>query len=362
MACPLLEKLAPETRNLIYEYVLTFDAPLKHAQKMQPFINKLYQRSDSETETTSSAGSSDMADTLHRVDTALLSTCKLIFQEAIVTFYEKNVIYLDVEDCEVTSIVSPQATDLSLARQVMMKITDWNNDTKSLCALGNGIHFVREGLPAIFPKLHTATLCIPTDSSESPVQALFAFAGLLHSSSNHDGVVFEGIGSVTARSVSQPRINYSVQCKEIVKSWTNEELEFSRSCGLDQWSARSMYLYSQDGHVHRDAIILFNEARRFYLPKGYPEVAEGSFEFWTIIDQVWYQTRLSMPRMPAIQDIVEYLHNLGVQAAPMAMQLNDASSGSSSGAESGGGEDDAFNSIEQKPKSEPDSVENGTAG
>jgi hypothetical protein len=105
MACPLLEKLAPETRNLIYEYVLTFDTPLKHARKLQPFINQLYHRDDSETETASGATSSHTWDSLQRVDTALLGTCRLIFKEAIVAFYENNTIYLDTEDCDVARIV-----------------------------------------------------------------------------------------------------------------------------------------------------------------------------------------------------------------------------------------------------------------
>jgi len=104
MACPLLEKLATETRNLIYEYVLTFNTPLKHARKMQPFIEKLYQSSDSETDTESSAGSSHMEDTLQSVGTALLSTCRLIFKEAVVIFYENNTIYLDADHCEVARI------------------------------------------------------------------------------------------------------------------------------------------------------------------------------------------------------------------------------------------------------------------
>ena len=132
MACPLLEKLAPETRNLIFEYVLTFNTPLKHAGKMQPFIEKLYQSSDSETDTESSAGSSHMEDTLQSVGTALLTICRLIFKEAVVIFYETNTLYHDADHCEVAKIFSPQATDLSLATKVTMKITEWDDNTKSL--------------------------------------------------------------------------------------------------------------------------------------------------------------------------------------------------------------------------------------
>lgn len=37
----LLDKLAPEIRNVIYEYVLSFDTPLKHVTRMKPFVKKL---------------------------------------------------------------------------------------------------------------------------------------------------------------------------------------------------------------------------------------------------------------------------------------------------------------------------------
>jgi len=41
MSCPLLNKLAPETRVLIYEYVLSFGMPVKHATNLKPFLHKL---------------------------------------------------------------------------------------------------------------------------------------------------------------------------------------------------------------------------------------------------------------------------------------------------------------------------------
>lgn len=356
MACPLLEKLAPETRNLIYKYVLTFDAPLKHAQKLQPFINKLYQRSDSETGNTSSAGSSDMADSFQCVDTALLSTSRLIFNEAIAAFYENNVIYLDADHCEAASIVSPRATDLSLATQVMMKITGWDDDTKSLSGFCNGINFALEGLPAVFPKLRTATLYISTDSCETPVAGLFAFADYLRRSPYHEDVVFEGVGSVTARSVNQPRINYLVQCKKTVERWTNEEPEFSWQSPFHM-SARSMYPYSQDGHVHPAAIRSFNAARRSYLPGSYPEVAEDSFEFWTIVDEEWRQKQIVMQHIPAIQNVVGHLQNLSVLTTRPTTQPNDTSSEKSSGSEPEG-RNYASSSFEEKPESEFDSAAN----
>jgi hypothetical protein len=41
-SCPLLDKLAPETRTLIYEYILSFDTPVKHVTNLKkPFLGKL---------------------------------------------------------------------------------------------------------------------------------------------------------------------------------------------------------------------------------------------------------------------------------------------------------------------------------
>lgn len=42
MACPLLNKLPPELRKKIYEYILYFDdVPLRHITQLQPFVKKL---------------------------------------------------------------------------------------------------------------------------------------------------------------------------------------------------------------------------------------------------------------------------------------------------------------------------------
>jgi hypothetical protein len=359
MACPLLENLAPETRNLIYEYVLTFDTPLKHAQKMKPFINKLYQNSDSEAETTSmsSVGPSHVEESLQRVDTALLSTSRLIFKEAILTFYENNTIYLDADDFEVAIVKSPQATDLSLATQVMMKITSWKNAAKSLSACVNGLEFVFEGFPTIFPKLRIAEIYIYTDNSKEPVKTLFDFADQLHRFSD---VAFEGVCSFTARNVSQPGIDMRVQYKGVMERWAKEAEEehgFSWPSPLDM-SARAMDRHSQGGQVNRNAIQSFRQMRRAYLPDGYPEVAEGSFEFWTIVDDAFRQTQLLMQQMPAINTVVTQLHGLAVQRIAPTTQLNDASPEKSIGNELGE-EDDASNPFEQKPESELGSAQNG---
>jgi hypothetical protein len=361
MACPLLGKLAPETRNLIYEYVLTFDTPLKHAQKMKPFINKLYQRSDSEAETASDVGPSRMEDSRQRVDTALLSASRLIFKEAIVVFYENNTIYLDADDCDVASIKSPQATDLSLATQVSMKLSIYDKNDKSLSGYHNGMDFVQEGFPTVFPKLRTATIVISTDNLSKPVQVLFGLAADLHDSSAYSDAVFEGAGLVSAHSMRKPHLKIVVQCKAIVERWAawaseGRDLIWSPYSSPFDLYARSAYPPSQDGRVNPSAIKIFSRTCGLFLPDDYPEVAEDSFEFWTIVDEVWRNTEDSMQH-PVIQNIVGFLHNLhlSAQPAPSSTQPNEATSEKSGGGESGGDNDTANSS-------EPDSAGDGADG
>ncbi|GAB7323048.1 hypothetical protein MBLNU13_g05567t1 [Cladosporium sp. NU13] len=119
-----------------------------------------------------------------------------------------------------------------------------------------------------------------------------------------------------------------------------------------------MYPYSRDGSVHPDAIQSFNDARHEYLPDSYPEVAEDSFEFGTIVDEDWRQTQLTMRHMPGVQNVFGRLHNLSTLITISTKRPDNTSSVKISDGESGG-QDDASDSFEQKPESELASAENG---
>lgn len=124
MSCPFLDKLAPETRTLIYEYVLTFNHPVKHAKRMQPFVKKLtgtesipnLESTAAELEPESDAKARRNTTVLGPVDTSILTTSKVIFNEAIVVFYSKNIIRANPEMCSSKHLVSPLATDLFTGR------------------------------------------------------------------------------------------------------------------------------------------------------------------------------------------------------------------------------------------------------
>jgi len=92
MACPLLEKLPPELRTKIYEYVLYFDnAPLRHTKQLQPFVKKLTRIDGELPFSYEDPGKRDpalewvMCDNElfgnSPVDTAILSACTTIYTE-----------------------------------------------------------------------------------------------------------------------------------------------------------------------------------------------------------------------------------------------------------------------------------------
>lgn len=93
MACPLLNKLPPELRAKIYEYVLDFDdVPLRHITQLQPFVKKLTgvdgelpfsyedpEERDPELKWMMIDGDELFGNT--PIDTGVLATCKTIYTE-----------------------------------------------------------------------------------------------------------------------------------------------------------------------------------------------------------------------------------------------------------------------------------------
>jgi hypothetical protein len=161
MSC-LLEKLAPETRTMVYEYVLSFDKPLKHATKMQPFIEKL--TGVKPNSTSGSTGlETETAMEFRLVNTSLLTVNKLIYLEAVAVFYKHNSFYYDAEMCTFESLVSPCATDLSLAKQIFVKMDD-AVDPEVEDKFGEAVNLSLTTIPAIFPMMRTCSVNISADT------------------------------------------------------------------------------------------------------------------------------------------------------------------------------------------------------
>lgn len=125
MACAFLDKLPSELRKQVYEYILDFDIPLRHATQLQPFVKRLtgvdgelpFDYEDQQV------GNSSLAwipmEEADVANTDILSTNKLIYNEATKVFYDLNVISVDIELFKL-AITSPTATDLSLAKRLVI--------------------------------------------------------------------------------------------------------------------------------------------------------------------------------------------------------------------------------------------------
>jgi hypothetical protein len=91
MECPLLDKLAPELLEKIYGYVLDFDdVPLRHATQLQPFVKKLTgvdgelpfaYKDQTKRDPDLEWIPCDLFGDVQQVNTAILSTCKAIYNE-----------------------------------------------------------------------------------------------------------------------------------------------------------------------------------------------------------------------------------------------------------------------------------------
>jgi hypothetical protein len=303
MSCSLLEKLAPETRTLIYEYVLTFDAPLKHAYNMRPFLEKSgksTESNESKTEEVLSEEPSAASNYFNRVNTSILTTSKLVYNEAIPVFYKQNTITIDAAVCRPENITELRATDLSLATQVTLdSVPRVNPQDGRTDGLGQEARFAKYSFSKIFPKLKTAVVHIYTDAHATPVSTLFAITASLRSSRGYATVRFNGVGSVVALPIcprNQPQFALVIQCRRTVDRWAKgkvdlrlgDKMGMSMRAVYETWRRTGNVPGTIDPVTHR----LFNAKKNSLVPVGYPPIVAGSYEFWTIADESLRQMQL----------------------------------------------------------------------
>lgn len=321
MSCSLLDKLAPETRTLIYEYVLTFDTPLKHVHKMRPFLEKSLQSKElkksndanksnkSTTETASTEEPSAASHSSNSVNTAILTTSRLIYQEAIAVFYKHNTITIDTAICGLEKIERLRRTDVALARQVIT-VSDlkFAAQTGIVGGLGDVARFAMTQFPNMFPKLKAVTVYVYTDSHPSPVKALFGLTTCLRTLPNAAPVKFEGVGSVVAFPEHAPKCKVVLQCKTSVDRWANGKIS-SRSCCVLSMTMRWLhdsYEGDPNGAVDQIAEMFFNRLGNTVLGSGYPPIEKGGYEFWTVADEVWHQSKPRVARRMETRPNLEY--------------------------------------------------------
>ena len=358
MSCPLLDRLAPETRNLIYEYVLTFDAPLKHVHKMRPFVEKSarntksidsIESNGSKAETISSEEPSAASKSSNRVDTSILSTSKLIYREAIAVFYKHNTIHIEASMCRRENAIPLYTTDLSLANHVTVESTlKAESEDGTLDGLGEIARFASAGFPLIFPKLKTVTVYVNTDAHPLPVSALFALTDKLSSTSGFAGVKFNGVGSSVAYTVlppGNPKFNLIMQCKATVARWANGQAIANYAGDVMNMSLRVVHDYCKANNPPNtvDPVTrnLFNRSHDAIVPIGYPVIEPNSYEFWTVADEGLRHMQLEFQRQQQ------------ARAAPVEDASSDSDSDSdySPPSEEEDDEDDGDDSEDEEPTS-----------
>jgi len=302
MSCPLLQKLAPETRGLIYEYVLTFDKSLKHVKDLRPFLEKSDQSTESNAKRASSEESTHENGAFTRIDVSILTTNKLIYTEAIAVLYKSNIINVNPTICKPENISTLRATDLALATQVVTKIGVGPDPTTR--RLQEVVNIAMKVLPAIFPKLTSTSVYLYTDAYSKPVTALFMFITATRGSTLFDTVAFESVGSVVASSTTNPGLKFVFQRKATMERWEKDQAP--ANTGLLSLTTKSLQRASEGlppGTVLPLAQKMFNDMQATVVPPGYVAIETGSLEFWTVIDEILRESQAAISQiMRRLQD------------------------------------------------------------
>jgi hypothetical protein len=256
MSCLLLDKMAPETRALIYKYALSFDTPLKHVTKMQPFVEKLTgvdckadsSSTDSEVEAATRTASDGANRSLQRVNTSLLTASKLIYTEAIATFYKHNTIQVDAQQiCNSGKLIAPRATDLSLAKHVISKMETISLDNADCGTdLGVAMTLAVIHIPNICPALRTSSVIFSVDAASDPEACLIAAAATLRAMEICNAVVFDRVGSLIASFDTHPCLRFVVQARGQMERWDAGAMDIvTTPISLFKISARTLYQRSR---------------------------------------------------------------------------------------------------------------------
>jgi hypothetical protein len=293
MFCPLLEKLVPETRGLIYKYVLAFETPLKHVKDMRPLLEKSHQSTESRAELASSEEPTDKSDSLDHVDISILTTNKLIYTEAIVVLYESNIISVNPAICKPKDTSTLRATDLALATQVVTKINVGPDPiTERPTGLQECVNVATNILPAIFPKLTSSSVYLYTDAYSKPVTALFMFVTAMRGSTTFETVEFDSVGSVVASSTENPGLKFIGQCKATMERWGKAQAPSDTSLlGLTTKKLQGLSEGLSPGTVDTLSQRMYDDMQAAVVPPKCVAIETGSLEFWTVIDEILHLTQ-----------------------------------------------------------------------
>jgi len=294
MSCPLLDKLAPEIRTHIYEYVLSFATPLRHENRMKPFLEKMLSPTDAQPkpEVDGTPGASHLSDapkddaksrsSSRRIDTAILLANKLVFTEAIEVFYNMNTIHVEEELCQLAKSHTVQ-TDLSLAKHVMVTTHARKKGEGSPNSRASNLTSLTAftGLSAVSPKICTATIYVVVDEAENPTIMLFDCKSTFDNMPSFDNCKFDGVGSLVALVHGDPKFKLVVQYKAMMQHWADcatdaipqepMQLDATSANALSRFvAANPQSTYTTITHV------LFAAQIILHLSRAYPAVEPNS--------------------------------------------------------------------------------------
>lgn len=305
MSCPFTDKLPAEIRAQIYQYVLTFDAPLRHVTEMRPFAEralargnltrpekilkmKLYAR-----RVLNAAGSKlslQAGSAVEAVHTDLLVVNKSIYREAIAVFYQVNTIMLARRFLKIKNILRARPTDLSLAGSVLTRIETMQDPlTQSKKRTSKPDFCVAlKGIQETFPWLRCGTVYVWTDSTSRPMLLLYVLKMLFDRSRNFEDCRFDGVGSVVA-SLSDSPIKIKAQYKAAIDHWNscaNDLLPqaFFTATTLSANALSRFLMKHQERELAVRTLEGIHSRLRQRLPQEYPEVPPLSFELWTFLE------------------------------------------------------------------------------
>ena len=164
-------------------------------------------------------------------------------------------------------------------------------------AYENALQTVQKGIPKLFPHLRSGTVFLYADGAHYPALALCSLRRLLSRHQSLTTCEFDGVGSLVAQSCHQPDVQLVVQCRPIINHWTEcacDEITIDSTGSSIVPSAHAMKRYRVQNPESALAGELMQMAKEIIgttLFWGLPQlrlidltVAEGSFEFWTLVE------------------------------------------------------------------------------
>jgi hypothetical protein len=222
---------------------------------------------------------------LRRIDTSILTTCKLVYNEAISVFYTSNIILFEAQLCRRKDITHPRGTDLSLATRMVIKI----DQPLFLTHIrpDDFWDFALLMIPKLLPNLRTGTIYVPTDSAAHFIAELRILRGTLY----RKAISFDAPGSMVATFFGgEPCVKLIMKSEHAMRRWKSFTVNIPAGLvTMHNASANLLFLNTRAGLTGPQNRYAGLARTAFDFTKTLPELDLGSvepdsWEFWTVVD------------------------------------------------------------------------------